>query len=163
MSKVFIEESTLTAIGDAIREKNGTTDMIAPLDMATAITNLPSGGGGNLALKTASWYNTGTTYLTKFSLDFSEELGVEDNKPFYFYMQGYYNSSSYPSSLILYYDGNQVSVLNKWPDTTSTNYLVARYSSASISNGILTVKFKDKIYQTSNSYNVAIYYLWYVE
>jgi hypothetical protein len=48
--------------------------------------------------------------------------------------------------LILYYDGNQVSVLNKWPDTTSTNYLVARYSSASISNGILKVKFKDKIY-----------------
>jgi hypothetical protein len=86
MSKVFIEESTLTAIGDAIREKNGTTDMIAPLDMATVITNLPSGGGGNLALKTASWYNTGTTYLTSFSLDFSKELGVEDNKPFYFYM-----------------------------------------------------------------------------
>lgn len=44
MSKVFIEESTLTAIGDAIREKNGTTDMIAPLDMATVIANLPSGG-----------------------------------------------------------------------------------------------------------------------
>lgn len=44
MSKVFIEESTLTAIGDAIRDKEGSTDLIAPLDMASKITNLPSGG-----------------------------------------------------------------------------------------------------------------------
>lgn len=48
MSKVFIEESTLTAIGDAIRSKDGSTALIAPLDMAAAITNLPTGGGGDL-------------------------------------------------------------------------------------------------------------------
>lgn len=163
MSKVFIEESTLTAIGDAIREKNGTTDMIAPLDMATAITNLPSGGGGNLSMKTGKWYNAGTTYLTKFSLDFSEELGTEDNKPFYFYMQGYYNSTSYVSCLILYCDSeNNVSLLNKFPDTTSTNYLVGRYKSASRSDGILTVNFKDKIYSTNNN-NDGVYFLFYTE
>ena len=40
MSKVFIEESTLTAIGNAIREKNGSSELIAPLDMDTAITSL---------------------------------------------------------------------------------------------------------------------------
>lgn len=40
MSKVFIEESTLTAIGDAIRAKNGSSELIAPQDMDTAITNL---------------------------------------------------------------------------------------------------------------------------
>ena len=45
MSKVFIEESTLTDIGDAIRAKANTTDLIPPLDMAEAIANLPSGGG----------------------------------------------------------------------------------------------------------------------
>lgn len=45
MSKVFIEETTLTAIGDAIREKTSSEDLIAPLDMATAISNLSSGGG----------------------------------------------------------------------------------------------------------------------
>lgn len=45
MSKVFIEESTLTAIGNAIRSKEGSTALIAPLDMASKITNLPSGGG----------------------------------------------------------------------------------------------------------------------
>ena len=43
MSKVFIEESTLTAIGDAIRDKEGSTALIAPLDMATKITNLSTG------------------------------------------------------------------------------------------------------------------------
>lgn len=45
MSKVFIEESTLTAIGDAIRAKEGSTALIAPGNMATKIANLPSGGG----------------------------------------------------------------------------------------------------------------------
>lgn len=37
MGKVFIEESTLTAIGDAIRAKNGSSELIAPQDMDTAI------------------------------------------------------------------------------------------------------------------------------
>ena len=46
MSKVFIEESTLTSIGDAIREKNGTTGLIAPLDMAGAISAIEGGGSG---------------------------------------------------------------------------------------------------------------------
>jgi len=54
MSKVFIEESTLSSIGNAIREKNGTTDLLGPLDMATAITNLPSGGELNWAAITGT-------------------------------------------------------------------------------------------------------------
>ena len=45
MSKVFIEEETLLGIGNAIREKNGTTDLIATTDMAQTIINLPTGGG----------------------------------------------------------------------------------------------------------------------
>ena len=46
MAQVFIEETTLTAIGDAIRGKEGTTELVPVIDMATRITNLPSGGGG---------------------------------------------------------------------------------------------------------------------
>lgn len=46
MSKVFIEETTLTAIGDAIREKTGKTELIAPLSMATEISSITTGGGG---------------------------------------------------------------------------------------------------------------------
>ena len=41
MSKVFIEDTTLTAIGDAIRGKAGTSDLIDPANMAQEITNLP--------------------------------------------------------------------------------------------------------------------------
>jgi hypothetical protein len=48
MAKVFIEESTLTAIGDAIRGKEGTSELIPVTDMSNRITNLPSGGGGEV-------------------------------------------------------------------------------------------------------------------
>lgn len=44
--KYVIQDTTLTAIGDAIREKGGTTDLIPVVGLADAITNLPSGGGG---------------------------------------------------------------------------------------------------------------------
>lgn len=66
MSKVFIEESTLTAIGDAIREKNGTTDMVAPLDMATMITNLPSGGGTMVWENVAEMTTNGKYNISKY-------------------------------------------------------------------------------------------------
>lgn len=46
MSKVFIEESTLSSIGNAIREKNGTTELIAPQNMGAAIAAIEAGGSG---------------------------------------------------------------------------------------------------------------------
>lgn len=46
MAKVFIEETTLTAIGDAIREKEGTTALVPVNDMATRISAIQGGGGG---------------------------------------------------------------------------------------------------------------------
>lgn len=48
MGKVFIEESTLTAIGDSIRAKTGNTDMISPLQMPTEIASIQSGGGATM-------------------------------------------------------------------------------------------------------------------
>ena len=48
MSKVFIEESTLTAIGNAIRGKTGGTELIAPLNMPTEINGISTGGGTTL-------------------------------------------------------------------------------------------------------------------
>ena len=48
MGKVFIEESTLTAIGDSIRAKTGKTDMIPPLQMPTEIASIQSGGGATM-------------------------------------------------------------------------------------------------------------------
>lgn len=46
MSKYVIDSSTLTSIADAVRTKGGTTDPIVVSDIATAIANIPSGGGG---------------------------------------------------------------------------------------------------------------------
>ena len=46
MSKVSIEESTLSAIGDAIRKKTGESALLSPLDMPTAIGSISGGGGG---------------------------------------------------------------------------------------------------------------------
>jgi hypothetical protein len=48
MAKVFIEETTLTAIGDAIRGKEGTTALVPVNDMATRISAIETGGGGDI-------------------------------------------------------------------------------------------------------------------
>lgn len=45
MGKVFINETSLTAIGDAIREKTGGTELLSPAEMATAIAGIETGGG----------------------------------------------------------------------------------------------------------------------
>ena len=47
MSKLFIQSETLSAIGNAIRDKAGTSDMISPGNMPQAIMDIPSGGGGD--------------------------------------------------------------------------------------------------------------------
>ena len=45
MSKVLVNESSLTGIADAIRGKNGSTDTYKPSEMAAAITAISGGGG----------------------------------------------------------------------------------------------------------------------
>lgn len=45
MSIVTIEDTNLTNIANAIRSKNGTSDTYKPSEMATAIENIPTGGG----------------------------------------------------------------------------------------------------------------------
>lgn len=47
MANVYLQDSTLTAIGNAIRTKAGNSDMLLPSEMAAAITNLPSGSSFN--------------------------------------------------------------------------------------------------------------------
>lgn len=46
MAKVFIEETTLTNIGNAIRDKEGSSALIPVTDMATRIAAIETGGGG---------------------------------------------------------------------------------------------------------------------
>ena len=46
MAKYVIEDTTLTGIAGAIREKNGTTNTYKPTEMAAAIAAIVSGGSG---------------------------------------------------------------------------------------------------------------------
>ena len=48
MANVIINDSNLVAIGNAIREKNGTEDTYKPREMAEAILAITTGGGGDL-------------------------------------------------------------------------------------------------------------------
>ena len=51
MPKVLVNDENLTNIANAIREKNGETTTYKPGDMATAIQNISSGGGGDPELE----------------------------------------------------------------------------------------------------------------
>ena len=46
MSKVLVNRSNLEHIADAIREKNGESTTYKPREMAGAIRDIPTGGGG---------------------------------------------------------------------------------------------------------------------
>lgn len=47
MAKVYLEDSTLTAIGSAIRDKAGTSGLLLPSEMPSAISAIETGGGGS--------------------------------------------------------------------------------------------------------------------
>ena len=54
MSKVFIEETSLTAIGDAIRAKTGGTEALSvPTGMVDAIASIETGGGSSTEIEDA--------------------------------------------------------------------------------------------------------------
>lgn len=59
MAKVFIEETTLTAIGDAIRGKTGKTELIDPANMSTEIAGIEAGGGGSVDIPEEAFKITG--------------------------------------------------------------------------------------------------------
>lgn len=47
MAKVYLEDTTLTAIGSAIRNKAGTSTMLLPSEMPSAINDIQVGGGSS--------------------------------------------------------------------------------------------------------------------
>lgn len=59
MSKVLVNESSLTGIADAIRGKNGSTDTYKPSEMAAAITAISGGGGGGPVIPDSAFVLSG--------------------------------------------------------------------------------------------------------
>ena len=90
MSKVSVEVSTLQGIGDAIRAKDGTTELIPVSALAERITAIPAGGGdekfrrfvdGSLSELTAEDLN-GVTYIRSYmfsGMQSLEKVVIPDN------------------------------------------------------------------------------------
>lgn len=139
MSKVFIDEETLIGIGNAIREKNGTTDLIATTDMATAISNLPTGGGGELKYNNTLKYSTpGTTQGKDITIDVST-LGIDDTTPFIINLWLQFSTSGSSTHFMYLYDGE---VFTPVYQGSSSKYP----STLTISDGVITVKTNSTMY-----------------
>lgn len=69
MAEYIIQDSTLTAIGDAIRAKTGGTELIVPENMPTEIENIQSGNS-----ELADAYYAMTSCLTAISFQNSTKL-----------------------------------------------------------------------------------------
>lgn len=55
MSNKLYNESDISDIADAIREKNGSSDTYKVSEMSAAIRAIPTGGSGGLTVKKISW------------------------------------------------------------------------------------------------------------
>jgi hypothetical protein len=145
MSKVFIEEETLLGIGNAIRDKNGTTDLIATTDMAQTILDLPTGGPAetikinSIARASSTSFNVGQYVgdATDFILFFTHTTSTS-------------TTGSY--GRLVYRNGNVGSLLSSSATNAGVNtFITTSYSAtnavsmkvssptATLSNGILTV------------------------
>lgn len=95
MTKVFIEESTLTNIGNAIRNKTGKSELLSPASMATEIEAIQTGGGeiGEIVLSGDCKYACSNTAWNRFHpyvktqditdlSDFSRDNREIENFPF---------------------------------------------------------------------------------
>ena len=82
MARVFVNDSTLTDIADAIREKNGTEDTYKPSQMADAVKGIQSGGDSYYDEFWDEFQQNGA--LTDYSYSFNS-VGWTDNslKPKY--------------------------------------------------------------------------------
>ena len=123
MSKVMVNESSLTAIGEAIRGKNGTTNTYKPSEMAAAISNIPA-GGGNFDFSNLEYVqltsNTGSVLpdLTTFISDFNKVvcIMIQDSNSSYVYLRGTDTDRS-PYKDIFRYFGDRGSYSYSTPST----------------------------------------------
>ena len=85
MAKIFIEESTLSAIGNSIRAKTGKTNMIAPLNMATEIASIQAGSGSGPSSPVSSndvtFYDYDGTVIASYSLEEAQSLTTLPDGP----------------------------------------------------------------------------------
>ena len=84
MAKIFIEESTLSAIGNSIRAKTGKTNMIPPLNMPTEIASIHTGDGGSsspVSSNEVTFYDYDGTVVASYSLEEAQALTALPDGP----------------------------------------------------------------------------------
>ena len=82
MAKIFIEESTLSAIGDSIRAKTGKTDMISPLKMPAEIASIQAGGSSApVSANAVTFYDYDGTIVASYTLEEAQALTALPDAP----------------------------------------------------------------------------------
>lgn len=82
MAKKFIEESTLSAIGNSIRAKTGKTNMIPPLSMPTEIASIQAGGSSTpVSANDVTFYDYDGTVVASYSLAEAQALTALPDGP----------------------------------------------------------------------------------
>ena len=81
MAKIFIEESTLSAIGNSIRAKTGKTNMIPPLSMPTEIESIQTGGSSAVTTGDVNFYDYDGTVVASYSLEEAQSLTALPDAP----------------------------------------------------------------------------------
>lgn len=158
MGKIFINEETLIGIGNAIREKNGTTDLVNTTDMANAILNLPSGGNEPTwkRIRPTTWkYNASSNNCSTATIDISEYIGTADDKGFIISISGAKNTS-YISTLVYFYDGNTFYQLTGGAGSNFISYS----PTPTLKNGILSIKFYSGMIISTNNFSSSYKSAW---
>ena len=87
MAKIFIEESTLSAIGSSIRAKTGKTNMIPPLNMPVEIASIQTDGGGSssspVSANDVTFYDYDGTIVASYSFEEIQALTSLPAGPFH--------------------------------------------------------------------------------
>ena len=81
MAKIFIEESTLSAIGNSIRAKTGKANMIPPLNMPAEIESIQTSGGSSASANEVNFYDYDGTLVASYSLSEAQSLTALPDGP----------------------------------------------------------------------------------
>lgn len=147
MTKVAVTETYLTNIANAIRGKNGSSDTYTPAEMATAITNIPSGGESkNIQVVQGTTKTTSSTPTATGAEMTVSKTGIYD---VYWSAFRTSTSSSYTYGTQLYVGGSAYGTQNTtWSNHVQNNHL---------SNVSLTANEKIRVYGWNSRGSYYIY------
>lgn len=147
MTKVAVTETYLTNIANAIRGKNGSSDTYTPAEMATAITNIPSGGESKNIQVVQGTTKTTSSTLTAIGAEMTvSKTGIYD---VYWSAFRTSTSSNYTYGTQLYVGGSAYGTQNTtWSNHVQNNHL---------SNVSLTANEKIRVYGRNSRGSYYIY------